>query len=77
MPGLRSLARDLGLTVGVMVCGDFSAAIGSCRRAGIGKLRHVAVGQLSVQAQVKAGAPALYKVRGDANPADLCTKYLA
>jgi hypothetical protein len=75
--GLQSLARDLGIECAISVCGDSSAAIGICRRAGIGKVRHLAVGQLWVQGLVRSGGVRLYKVLGTTNPADALTKPLA
>ena len=75
--GLQSVALDLGICVGIAVCTDSSAAVGICRRAGIGRVRHLAVGQLWVQELVREGAIELYKVMGEQNPADLLTKPLA
>ena len=46
--GLQSIAADIGLKVRVKLLADASAAIGICRRSGIGKVRHLAVGQLWV-----------------------------
>ena len=74
--GLRSLAADLGLAVSIQVYVDSAAAIGICRRSGIGRVRHLAVGQLWVQARIRAGEVALFKVPGGVNPADLLTKHL-
>jgi hypothetical protein len=74
--GLQSLARDLGIQTAISVCGDSSAAIGICRRAGIGKVRHLAVGQLWVQGLVRSGELRLHKVLGTTNPADALTKPL-
>jgi hypothetical protein len=56
---------------------DSSAAIGICRRRGIGKVRHLAVAQLWVQELVHSRACRLHKVLGTENPADLMTKPLA
>ena len=75
--GLRSLARDLGLDVSIELHTDSSAALGICRRTGIGRVRHLAVGQLWVQERLRAGEFRLYKVGGAENPADLLTKHLA
>ena len=44
--GLQSIAADLGISLEVSVHADSSAAIGICRRTGIGKVRHLATGQL-------------------------------
>ena len=74
--GLQSVAQDLGLELHVSLCTDSSAAVGICRRAGIGRVRHLAVGQLWVQELVRNGAVALFKVKGEHNPADLLTKPL-
>ena len=65
--GLQSLARDLGEDMELEVCTDASAAIGMCQRTGIGKVRHLAVGQLWVQSKVRDGEIRLYKVKGAEN----------
>ena len=75
--GLQSLAQDLGLDFSLQLYADSSAAIGICRRTGIGRVRHLAVGQLWVQERLRAGHFSLYKVIGTANPADLMTKHLS
>ena len=74
--GLRSLAADFGIECVVKVYADSAAAIGICRRSGIGKVRHLAVGQLWVQERVRSGDLELYKVLGTDNPADLLTKHV-
>ena len=74
--GLQSLALDLGIVLKFSVFADSSAAIGICRRTGIGKVRHLAVQQLWVQERVRSGGFRLIKVAGVDNPADLYTKYL-
>ena len=73
--GVQALAFDLGFELDLALHADSSAAIGICRRAGIGRARHLAVGQLWVQEHLRHGAFSLYKVRGEDNPADLCTKF--
>ena len=72
--GLVAVAKDLGVDVGLTVFADSSAAIGICRRTGIGKVRHLAVGQLWVQERVRSGDYELRKHPGAQNPADLLTK---
>jgi hypothetical protein len=72
--GLKSLAADLGIHTELRVYADSSAAIGICRRSGIGKVRHLATGQLWVQERLRAGDFALYKIPGSCNPADALTK---
>jgi hypothetical protein len=75
--GLCSLGQDLLLDMKLEVHADSAAAIGICRRSGIGRVRHLAVGQLWVQEKLREGCFSLHKVVGTANPADLLTKYLA
>ena len=75
--GLMSLAGDLGVELHAKLYADSSAAIGICRRTGIGKVRHLATGQLWVQERLKAGDLKLFKIPGEANPGDLLTKHLS
>ena len=75
--GLQSLAADLGVVLRFRIHADSSAAIGICRRAGIGRVRHLAVSQLWVQERLRAGSFTLHKVPGDHNPADILTKVVA
>ena len=75
--GLQSLLLDLGVSASLRVHADSSAAVGICRRSGIGRARHLAVGQLWVQERIKSGGFKLYKVAGEMNPADALTKALA
>eukprot|EP00969_Alexandrium_andersonii_P062161 2739088-Alexandrium_andersonii.AAC.1 len=72
--GIASIALDIGLSAGLRVYADSSAAIGICRRTGIGRLRHLAVGQLWVQERARAGDFELIKWPGADNPADMLTK---
>ena len=72
--GLVSVVADLGTDVSLTVLADSSAAIGICRRTGIGRARHLAVGQLWVQERVLTGDFELRKHPGSLNPADILTK---
>ena len=74
--GLQSVARDLGMEMTLAVNADASAAIGICRRRGLGKVRHLHVADLWVQDKVRAGDFALNKVPGAKNPSDLLTKHM-
>ena len=74
--GLQSLALDLGLSLSFELHADSSAALGICRRSGIGRVRHLAVGQLWVQEKLRGGAFKLFKVAGSEPVADLLTKHL-
>ena len=72
--GLVAVARDLGLDASLKLLADSSAAIGICRRTGIGRVRHLATGQLWVQERVRSGDFELCKHPGADNPADIFTK---
>ena len=74
--GLVSLAADFGLDLNIRIHTDASAAIGMVHRQGVGKLRHVRVQYLWVQAKVQDGEMKVQKIDGKANPADLMTKNL-
>ena len=74
--GAKSLAADLGFTVDIDVCAGASAAIGICRRRGLGKVRHIAVADHWVQERLKTGDFSLSKIRGSENPADMIAKFL-
>ena len=74
--GLQSVAADLGLSWNLAVHSDATAAIGICRRKGLGKIRHLAVADLWVQERVRAGDFKLLKVLGTDNPADMMTKHI-
>ena len=75
--GLVSIACDLGLKWDLVVQTDASAAVGICRRRGLGKIRHLAVADLWVQDKVRSGAFALRKIAGETNTSDILTKFVA
>ena len=75
--GVQSLALDLGMQFDLEIYADSAAAIGICRRSGIGRVRHLAVGQLWVQERLRNCDFSLFKVAGQDNPADALTKQLA
>jgi hypothetical protein len=72
----RSLAQDLGRYCQLRVHIDSSAAIGICKRSGIGKIRHLDTRLLWIQDLVRNGTVSVIKVAGTINPADLMTKHL-
>ena len=67
--GLQSLAKDLGIHLNVNIHTDATAAIGICRRRGLGKIRHLHVSDLWVQDRLKKKDFTLTKVLGADNPA--------
>ena len=56
--------------------GDSSAALGIVKRAGVGRVRHLAIAQVWVQERVRNGELRIHKLPGENNPADLLTTYL-
>ncbi len=52
--GLQSVRRDLGLEHSVHIYPDSSAAIGMVASKGIGRVRHIQVGELWILDAVKA-----------------------
>ena len=70
-----TVVLEIGLPI--QLHADSAAAIGICRRTGIGRVRHLAVGQLWIQERLRERALTLYMVSGPDNPADLLTKHLA
>ena len=74
--GIQSVGRDLGLSMILSMHTDSAAAVGICKRASVGRVRHLVVGQLWIQEGLRRGDFRLFKVRGDANTADALTKHL-
>ena len=58
------------------ICSDASAAIGICKRRGLGKVRHLAVADLWIQDYLRTNDLVLNKVKGPDNPADVLTKFV-
>ena len=77
MRGLQSISDDMGERLGSRVHIDASAAIGVMKRQGLGKLRHIQVRDLWLQAEIKEGRLKVDKVATNVNPADVGTKILA
>ena len=71
---MKSLVQDLGFKV--KVHSDACAAIGMARRRGLGRVRHLDIDGLWIQAKVRDGHIDLLKVKGGENPADILTKYV-
>ena len=74
--GLRSIAEDLGFTWALALHTDSTAAVGICRRRGLGRIRHLAAADLWVQDRIRTGGFSLHKVVGTKNVADLWTKHV-
>ena len=74
--GFQALAKDLGFHFQLKVLTDAAAAVGICRRKGLGKVRHLATADLWVQDRVKKKDFVLERVPGAGNPADILTKHV-
>ena len=74
--GIRSVLADFGMEVDLEILIDAAAAIGICRRLGLGRVRHLATADLWIQQRVKSGEVSLSKLPGVENPADAMTKHV-
>ena len=74
--GLQTISMDLGIPLTLRVMTDATAAIGICRRRGLGKVRHLAAADLWMQDRIKKGDFKLDKIAGSENPADMLTKHV-
>ena len=72
--GIRAILKDFGIDCAIKVQSDSSAAVGISSRLGLGKIRHLAVGDLWVQQRLRDGRVKLDKIDGVKNEADLMTK---
>ena len=76
--GFQSMLREMGVEAAMTVLTvwtDSSAAKAFASTRGLGRMRHVEVKDLWLQALVKEGRVVLRKVSGNRNPADVMTKY--
>ena len=74
--GLQSLMKDIGWDIKVRLHSGATAAIGTARRKGLGKIRHSDTTDLWIQDQVRSRKISLEKVLGADNPANILTKYV-
>ena len=74
--GLQALVSDLGLKWSLRVATDAAAAVGICRRRGLGEIRHLATADLWVQDRIKKKDFELVRVPGVSNPSDVLTKHV-
>ena len=65
-----------GMDVGIDIQSDASAAMGICRRKGLGTVRHIAVADWWVQERLHASDLTLVKIAGETNPEDKLTKHI-
>ena len=74
--GFKSMCADFNLTKPVRIDSDAAVSIGIARRRGLGKLMHLDVEDLWVQAKVRNKQVEICKVLGTDNPAAIFTKYV-
>ena len=73
--GLQACLADFGWQVNIALKSDATAAIGMCRRLGLGRVRHLATADLWVQQRIRMGHFTIEKWPGTQNPSDLGTKH--
>ena len=66
--GFQAVAKDVGYDVSIQLWSDATAAIGICRRRGLGRVRHLDVADLWIQERLRAGDFRLNKILGAQNP---------
>ena len=74
--GLNPWPRTWGVSVCIHIRTDATAAIGACKRRGLGKIRHLATANLWIQEKLRQGLFELIKVPGTANIADMLTTHV-
>ena len=75
--GIKSTLSDFGRKIHVNVLSDATAAIGICRRQGLGRIRNLSTADLWCQEVLRNQLVTIAKFRGKENPSDLFTKHLA
>ena len=75
--GFQSCMKDFGVSLPLEVHSDATAAIGMCKREGLGRVRHLSTADLWIQQLVRHNRLKLYKCGTEDNPADLMTKGLS
>ena len=74
--GFVSSLADFGFEAKLVLRSDATAAIRICKREGLGRVRHLATGDLWIQQLLKHRRAHIEKWPGVMNPADLMTKSL-
>ena len=74
--GVQSVLRDFAIEASIVLKSDASAAIGITKRLGLGKVRHLATGDLWIQQRVHQKRLEIEKLPGEVNPSDAMTKGL-
>ena len=75
--GMQSLMNDLNVTCGIKVLTDATTGKSIASRRGLGKVRHVDVGNLWIQQKVADEIIDIQKIKNFNNPSDMLTKHLS
>ena len=73
--GIQSVCTDFGVKVKIEIHSDAIAAIGICKRQGLGRVRHLATADVWIQQRIRSRELKLFKLPGKDNPSDLMTKH--
>ena len=73
--GVQAILLDFGFETKLEIHSDATAAIGMCKRQGLGRVRHLATADLWMQQRIKLKHFKLFKLPGTMNPSDLMTKH--
>ena len=74
--GIRSMLRDFGINLGVVIRTDASAARGVATRKGLRKVRRIEVNEVWVRDKVARGDLIIEKVNGKDYNADILTEHV-
>ena len=74
--GVQSLMHNMGWIMPTTVHSAATAAIGTARQKGLGKIRHLDLTDLWIQDKIRSKQIILLKVLGTDNVADVFTKYV-
>ena len=72
--GFQSSLEDFNVRLPLEIHSDATAAIGMCKREGLGRVRHLSTSDLWVQQAIRQGRAKQFKCPTIDNPSDICTK---
>ena len=72
--GMIAIMEEFGITCKLVIKSDAVAVIGIVKRQGLGRVRHLAVGDLWIKQKAKEGDVKYIKLPGKENTSDIMTK---
>ena len=69
--GIQSVLTDFGVKVKIEIHSEATAAIGICKRQGLGRVRHLAIADLWMKQRIRSRELKLFKLLGKDNPSEL------